>query len=122
MNEEHRNKIKEGLRKALTGEKSPPTEAVRLKSLKADLKKRYGLSLDDYVTMLKTQDNKCAICYKEETAISRFGTPKRMAVDHCHTENKVRGLLCEKCNRGLGYFCDNSEYLLRAAEYLKSFI
>lgn len=55
------------------------------------------------------QQGLCAIC-QHETAV--------LHIDHCHENNKVRGLLCGSCNRGLGMFKDNPELLKAAAEYL----
>ena len=71
----------------------------------------YGISTSQYESMLSAQGGVCAIC----------GSPpqkKRLAVDHCHTSGKVRGLLCDKCNRGIGMFMDRPELLDKAAVYL----
>ncbi len=78
----------------------------------ANLKAKYGLSLDDYQTMLEQQNGSCMIC----KAIPN----KHLAVDHCHTTGKIRGLLCGKCNTGLGLFYDDHDLLLTAATYLKT--
>lgn len=43
---------------------------------------------------------------------------KNFEVDHCHLTGKIRGLLCDRCNRGLGYFKDNSKALLNASKYI----
>ena len=56
--------------------------------------------------------NKCAICGK-----GKLKGPQRHT-DHCHKTNKVRGILCEHCNRGIGMFNDNPKSLIKAAEYL----
>lgn len=77
------------------------------------LLKTYGISLEDKNKMLENQDYSCKICGIEESSLN-----KRMAVDHCHTTGKVRGLLCDRCNRGIGWFDDNPELLRKAAEYL----
>src|SRR5574337_857434 len=70
------------------------------------LKAKFGITNDDYDRMLEEQDFVCAIC----------GEPsdKTYHVDHCHTSGKVRGLLCNTCNRGLGYFKDNTSFLTNA--------
>jgi hypothetical protein len=65
--------------------------------------------------MLQEQDYKCAICGNEDEVEGR-----RLAIDHCHDTGHVRGLLCGKCNRGLGLFYDDEELLQNAIKYLKN--
>ena len=60
--------------------------------------------------LIKKFGNKCAICGKEEV---------KLVIDHNHKTKKIRGLLCEKCNTGLGFFYDNPELFKKAEEYLK---
>ena len=58
---------------------------------------------------------------KEELGIESCmicGSLERLCIDHCHATNKVRGILCSKCNSGLGMFRDNIEYLAEAIKYL----
>jgi len=77
------------------------------------IKRKYGLDMETYNQMLKDQDNKCAICSYE------FGQKQGdIKVDHCHTNGNVRGLLCDLCNRGLGYFKDNVDSFKNAINYL----
>lgn len=75
--------------------------------------REYGITLEHYNSLLKEQNNVCAICK------SICPTGKRLAVDHCHTSRKVRGLLCGPCNKALGMFQDNTERLSTAINYLK---
>ena len=84
------------------------------------LKTRYGLSLEDYYGLYKSQSGKCAICNNPESAVHNL-TKKiiTLAVDHCHKTKKVRGLLCQDCNRGLGKFNDDISRMEKAIEYLK---
>ena len=77
--------------------------------------KMYGLTPEEYQSILEAQDHSCAIC-KTKDALN--GKPNRMYVDHCHTTGKVRGLLCQKCNSGLGMFKDDPEMLMNAINYL----
>ena len=77
--------------------------------------KKYGISPEDYDTMLKEQDNKCKICLVSFTTLK----PQNIHVDHCHTTKQVRGLLCNLCNMGLGTFKDNTETLANAIVYLE---
>jgi len=89
----------------------------KMKSI--DLKKKYGISLEDYQNLLKIQNHVCAICHRPENCVDyRTGLPRALAVDHCHTTLRVRGLLCTQCNRGLGKFHDNVQYLASAITYL----
>ena len=74
-----------------------------------NLKKKYGISLEDYENLSKSQNNQCAICYKEE----------KLVVDHNHTTGKVRGLLCNDCNRNLIAQREDPEIFRRAADYLE---
>jgi hypothetical protein len=86
----------------------------------AELKKRFGMSLAEFERMHAAQDGLCAICRKPETARRRDGGGARgLAVDHCHTSGKVRGLLCTGCNAVLGQAKDNIETLEAAIRYLK---
>lgn len=74
------------------------------------LKKKYGLTPEQYDEMLEAQGGGCAIC----------GTPPgdiALHVDHCHETGRVRGLLCFPCNAGLGQFKHDPELLLAAASY-----
>jgi hypothetical protein len=84
---------------------------------KHDLKKDFGLTIEEYDAMLAAQLGVCAICGREETATYR-GRIRQLAVDHDHETGKIRGLLCGQCNRGLGCFTDDSARLIAAATYL----
>ena len=88
--------------------------------LETDMKRRYGVSFDQYAAMLESQNGVCAICGQSDCEVdNRNGKFRRLAIDHCHDSGKVRGLLCSKCNKALGGFRD-SVYLLEAAiAYLK---
>ena len=75
---------------------------------KYGLKKYYGLTEEDYITLANKQEQCCAIC-KEET---------KLFVDHDHKTGNVRGLLCQGCNSGLGFFKDDRERIRRSLKYL----
>jgi len=75
----------------------------------------YGLDDDSYAAMVDAQGDRCAICGTDEPA-TRTGS---WHVDHCHDSSKVRGLLCTRCNIGLGQFRDDPARLRAAAEYIE---
>lgn len=82
--------------------------------------KKYGLTPCQYDAMHKAQDGVCAICKQPELAPTALGDRTRLlAVDHCHSTGKVRGLLCHACNKALGAFRDSPESLRAAAEYIE---
>lgn len=76
------------------------------------LKLYFNLSVEDYESMYKAQNGVCAIC----SDICTSG--RRLAVDHCHKTGVIRGLLCGRCNTGLGWFKDRKDLLEKAIEYL----
>ncbi len=85
-----------------------------IRAKRHDLKTRYGITKEEYATLLEYQAGRCAICDSEGCP-----TGRALAVDHCHTTNKVRGLLCSHCNMGLGMFKDSTPRLTSAIQYLK---
>jgi hypothetical protein len=98
-------------------------DPVRLESRRRanrdrDLKLNYGLTLEQYEGMAASQGGLCGICGE---APPRTG-PARLwplVVDHCHATGRVRGLLCARCNIGIGYFRDRPELLTAATGYLE---
>jgi hypothetical protein len=86
------------------------------------LKKRYGITFEEYSGLFIEQGGKCAICeFQEQEHDPRTGKKKLLAVDHDHITGKIRGLLCSKCNRGIGLFYDNVERMKRAIDYISRF-
>lgn len=85
-------------------------EELRPYSYEKQIKTRYGLTIDDYNGILSKQNNCCAIC-------KRPGID--LVVDHCHNTGIVRGLLCQRCNTGLGKFEDDQALLRNALTYLE---
>ena len=74
----------------------------------------YGITESDYDVMYAEQEGCCAIC-----GVHQLDIKQRFCVDHNHDTGKVRALLCDSCNVGLGKFKDNYDNLLRAADYLR---
>lgn len=85
------------------------------------IKAKYGITKEQYLTLVETQENKCAICNQAETTLNNWkeGEYKRLAIDHCHTTGKVRGLLCTRCNITLGAVKDNTALLIKMVDYLE---
>lgn len=78
------------------------------------LKLMFGLSLLDYDSILAKQGGSCAICNGPQ-----IGKKKYLAVDHDHIDKRVRGLLCDNCNRAIGLFYDSPEVVESALRYLR---
>lgn len=75
----------------------------------------------DYEEMLRAQDGVCAICRQPETFIHpQTGETAFLAVDHCHSTGRIRGLLCRRCNIAIGHLDHNAERLIAAARYLET--
>ena len=83
------------------------------------LMKQYGLTLADYNRMFEEQNGVCAICGQPEKILTRTGKIRSLAVDHHHDTGKVRRLLCQGCNQGIGNLRENPEILKKALAYLE---
>lgn len=105
--QENREKILEQKRASREEDAKTP----QLSERKARVK-RYGISVEQYDEMLQRQNGVCAICQKE----CQLGVS--LGVDHDHKTGRVRGLLCRKCNTGIGLLGDDLESLQRAVRYL----
>lgn len=84
-----------------------------------NLMTRFRLSIDDYNKMFLKQKGVCQICKKAETSKDKNGKDKWLSVDHSHSTGDVRGLLCSKCNTGIGLLGDSKKILKSALKYLK---
>jgi hypothetical protein len=74
---------------------------------------RVNLQQYEYDLMVQSQGNRCLICRERPTA------DRALAIDHHHESGVIRGLLCGRCNLGLGYFRDRIDLLQSAARYLQ---
>lgn len=87
------------------------------------LKIRYKITQQEYEYLLLAQGNCCAICSREHE-ITKYGKKKPFQIDHCHQKETegvmlIRGLLCSRCNMGLGSFLDDINLLKKAIKYLR---
>lgn len=73
------------------------------------MRKKYGITFEQYEVMYANQQGKCSICLKHKD---------RLAVDHCHSTGVVRGLLCRVCNTAIGMLKDDPTLVERALDYL----
>ena len=78
------------------------------------LRSKYGITLADQERMLVEQGGRCAICRTDRWG-GQYNSP---VIDHCHATGKVRGILCQRCNVGLGKFGDSPHLLDAATRYL----
>lgn len=99
-------KVKRQIRESRRKEKNP------LAKRKEELKRLYGITLEEYASILEIQNYVCDICKKE------CKTKKSLSVDHDHETGIVRGLLCNSCNRAIGMLKDDPIVLKNAYEYL----
>jgi hypothetical protein len=89
-------------------------EKYRISQQNTDFRRHYGISLEYYNSMLAEQGGRCAICGSQ-------AGKRRLSVDHDHTTNEIRGLLCTDCNFGLGILVDSIEHINIIISYLEKF-
>lgn len=102
----NREAILDSLRQRRANRRDAFVEYERTRSLR----RKYGISPQEYDALVEAQAGLCAICGT---------TVDRLHVDHCHETNGIRGLLCKTCNVGLGLFGDDPDRLREAADYLE---
>jgi len=117
LSEYFTNHIKYSSCKSCKNEKSKEwarnnPDRVKQQRRKTRLKTKYGLSVEQYASMLEQQHGGCYIC-------GAVSNDRALAVDHCHTTGAVRKLLCTNCNTLIGQAKDNIDLLNKAINYLK---
>lgn len=80
---------------------------------------RRGLTVEQVLEMEAQRNNRCDICGKEEYVKGSTGKVKSLAIDHDHATGRIRGLLCNNCNRAIGLLGKSPGLLERALRYLK---
>lgn len=93
----------------------PPREDYKNYIKSRNLKRDFGITLDYYNILFEKQKGLCLICNCPQSSDNRS-----LCVDHNHETGEVRGLLCDKCNRGLGLFCEDINILNKAIKYLQN--
>jgi hypothetical protein len=74
--------------------------------------KKYGMSTIEYDQRVHDQNGLCFLCNEPDS---------RLVIDHDHTNGRIRMLLCDRCNGGIGRFLDDPKLLMKTARYIKSF-
>jgi hypothetical protein len=77
---------------------------------------KYGLTPAQYEELWAGQDGRCAVC---RSALVKAGM-KSCNIDHCHATGRVRGILCRRCNWGMGILGDDPDLLEAGAAYLRN--
>lgn len=111
--------LKEGVFKAVRIDGSKHHRRSTADAREYGLKNLYGLTLGEHEHMLVSQGSVCKVCGHPESRRHRDGGSVALHVDHDHETGIVRGLLCHKCNVGLGSFNDDPELLRKAADYIE---
>jgi hypothetical protein len=99
-------------RKSSAGQQAKAKRSKAKKHIAEHYQQRYGITLEEYSILVALSGGRCAICKT---------VPKtKLFIDHCHTTNKIRGLLCRPCNLVLGFAKDNVNVLEESIKYLVS--
>jgi len=117
----NREKFREYQRKYRENNKEKCDEAIRrskakhpLTDVRGHLMRSYGLTLEQYEALVASQGGLCYICRGPPN-----GRVKKLSVDHNNTTGKLRKLLCDACNRALGFMKESPERLRAAAKYIE---
>lgn len=108
----HSCRLCDYIARSIRGRKETPTQRRQW-----SLKRNYGLTPETYQALLDIQEGLCKICRCTPEA----STKGVLYVDHDHITGLIRGLLCNRCNSGLGQFADSVGLLQSAIHYLQGF-
>jgi len=103
----------DGCRRRQAARRAADPEGVREYERWHKVRAKYGITKDDFTRLWDEQGGECAICRVDLATV-------KCCIDHDHQTSEVRGLLCNVCNQGIGYFGDDPERLSVAAAYLRS--
>lgn len=103
------------MRKSISRYLKKSLDPIKLSNLERDrnMYKRYGITIEEYGQLFYTQEGNCKICKRSHKEFARG-----LVIDHNHMTGKVRGLLCDPCNRALGYFRENIATMESAIQYV----
>ncbi len=90
-------------------------EAYKLSCRRRNLKKKFGITIEEYMSIYNKQQGQCACCGEEKPAEGITG----LVVDHNHTSGEVRELLCTQCNTALGLLKENADIVNKLLEYIR---
>lgn len=107
-----KNNIEKSRQYARDYRKAHPEIAARVRDW--GLKRRHGITHEEYVRLLEKQGGTCAICGGPANSKDGF-----FHIDHSHATGKIRGILCHFCNTGLGSMRDSIDILKAAILYLE---
>lgn len=107
------NRNKEKLTSRAKAWRHANPEKMKRYRLRSHFKKNFGITLEQYDKIWEQQERKCAICGAGDDFKDKFH------LDHDHATNVIRGILCARCNHGLGHFKDDAAILRKAAKYVK---
>lgn len=102
-----RNRYRENREAVLERMRTDPSRRTRQRAI--DLRRRYGLSVDEWESLAASQGDACAVCREV----------RPLAIDHDHTSGAIRGMLCSPCNLALGHLDDDPERAEALWRYLK---
>lgn len=98
--------------------KTAQKEKYSFSSRKSNIRYKYGLSWDEWLSLYNEQEGRCKICFKF-CPIHPESKGDGLAVDHCHTTGEVRSLLCIPCNSAIGQLKEDPEIIQKALEYVQ---
>ncbi len=116
------NRAAVAARDRLKRQSMPPEVRARRYALAQDARRlrEFGLPKGQYAAMLAAQGGACALCGERASGTAKSGKPIALHVDHDHATGRIRGLLCGKCNRAIGYLRDDPALIRKAALYVEA--